>query len=132
NPEPHSYESGFAPKWIIADQIAGYLELNYDPSRGRVRFPWVAWGPYMWADGVKGRKDGLKWVREDFGADGMHPSDSGRGKVAKMLLQFLKTDPTSTPWFLAQARQMQQRRAQYLKEHPPQSSLGLIPLTDLG
>ena len=31
NPEPHSYESGFAPKRIIADQIAGYLEYNYDP-----------------------------------------------------------------------------------------------------
>jgi hypothetical protein len=47
NPEPRSYESGFAPKWIIADQIAGYLEYNYDPARGRLRFPWVAWGPYL-------------------------------------------------------------------------------------
>ncbi len=56
----------------------------------------------MWADGVKGRKDGLVWPREDFGPDGMHPSMLGREKVAKMLLQFLKTDPTSRPWFLAQ------------------------------
>jgi len=184
NPEPHSYESGFAPKWMIADQIAGYLEYNYDPARGAVRFPWIAWGPYMWADGVKGRKDGLTWTRGDFGADGMHPSESGREKVAKMLLQFLKTEPTAKPWFLANAvaqvqppaatfdpavlrqkvqrgepltpeerrfiqqragqtqaggqgggqaqAQMQKRREQYMKEHPPQSSLGLIPLTDLG
>jgi hypothetical protein len=102
NPEPHSYESGFAPKWIIGDQIAGFPEFNYDPARGSVRFPWVAWGPYMWADGVKGRKDGVVWPREDFGPDGMHPSMLGREKVAKMLLLFLKTDPTSRPWFLAQ------------------------------
>ena len=40
NPEPHAYEGGFAPKWIIADQIAGFPEYNYDPERGKVRFPW--------------------------------------------------------------------------------------------
>ena len=148
NPEPHSYESGFAPKWMIADQIAGYLEYNYDASLGAVRFPWIAWGPYMWADGVSGRKDGVKWIREDFGNDGMHPSNSGREKVARMLMQFLKTEPTAKPWFLANAAaqapavapqatgqnaaQMQKRREQYMKDHPPQSSLGLVPLTDLG
>jgi hypothetical protein len=151
NPEPHSYESGWAPKWIIGNQIFGYPEYNYDPARGRVRFPWVAWGPYMWADGVKGREDGVKWSREDFGQDGMHPSNQGRERVAKMLLDFLKTDPTSKPWFLAQAQsqatetapapqtqgargnaQMEQRRQQYMKEHPPQASVGLTPLTDLG
>ena len=140
NPEPHSYESGFAPKWMIAEQIAGYLEYNYDPERGAVRFPWIAWGPYMWADGVVGRKDGLKWMREDFGPDGMHPSNSGREKVAKMLMQFLKTEQTAKSWFLAKpqaaqgqnSEQMQKRREQYIKDHPPRSSVGFIPLTDLG
>ena len=159
NPEPHSYESGFAPKWMIANQIDGYLEYNYDPVRGAVRFPWIAWGPYMWADGVKGRKDGLKWTREDFGADGMHPSNSGREKVGRLLLEFLKSEPTAQPWFLANAvaqssspntirqnalsgapaqnpgannAQLQKRREQYMQDHPPQSSLGLIALTELG
>jgi hypothetical protein len=177
NPEPHAYESGFATKWLIADQIAGFPEFNYDPERGRVRFPWVAWGPYTWADGARARKDGLKWLREDFGPDGMHPSNLGREKVAKMLLDFLKTEPTAKPWFSGQggatiqaqapqsqsqpqgdlaelrrkvqsgqqltpeerqrvqqamAQQMQQRRQQYSKDHPPQSSVALIPLTDLG
>src|SRR5262249_45523043 len=53
NPEPHSYEGGFAVKWLIADQISGKPELNYDPAKGAVRAPWCAWGPYVWADGTK-------------------------------------------------------------------------------
>ncbi len=95
NPEPHAYESAFAPKWIIARQINSDAELSYD------KMPWLAWGPYLWSDGVKGRKDGLTYSRDDLGPDGTHPSDSGRVKVARQLLDFLKTDPTSKPWFLA-------------------------------
>lgn len=101
NPEPHAYETAFADKWVIADQISGKHELNYDPSKGPVRSPWVAWGPYLWADGNKGRKaDGLVWLREDLAEDGTHPSMSGRQKVANLLLDFLKKDPTSRPWFV--------------------------------
>ncbi len=100
NPEPYAYETGFAVKWLIADQIAGKPELNFDSRRGTVRSPWLAWGPYLWTDGVKGRKDGLVWRREDVGEDGTHPSPSGREKVARMLLDFLKSDPTARPWFL--------------------------------
>ena len=89
-------------KWIIADQIAGKPELNYDPAKGAVRSPWVAWGPYLWTDGTKGRKqDGVVWAKDDcVSSDRTHPSDTGREKVAKMLLDFLKTDPTSRPWFV--------------------------------
>lgn len=100
NPEPFAYEFGFSNKWIIADQIAGKPELNCDPAKGAVRSPWIAWGPYLWADGIKGRKDGLVWLREELGQDGMHPSHAGREKVARLLLQFLKTDETAKPWFL--------------------------------
>lgn len=100
NPEPHAYESGFAVKWLIADQIAGKPELNYDPGNGPSRAPWLAWGPYLWADGVKGRRDGLAYLREDLAGDGTHPSASGREKVAKVLLEFMKSDPTARLWFL--------------------------------
>jgi hypothetical protein len=103
NPEPHAYESGFAVKWTIADQIAGKPELNYDSAKGTVRAPWLAWGPYLWADGVNARGDGLTWQPEDFasgaGEDGIHPSMSGCEKVAKLLLDFLKNEPTARPWF---------------------------------
>ena len=101
NPEPHAYETAFAVKWLIGRQISGDPELNYDPGRGAVQAPWLAWGPCLWADGTKGRKDGLKWVREDLGPDGTHPSMSGREKVARLLLDFLKTDPFARPWFVS-------------------------------
>jgi len=102
NPEPHAYENGFAVKWVISDQLAGKPELNYDPAKGPVRAPWVEWGPYLWADGVKPSKSGLSYVREDYTeADGTHPTPSGRMKVAKLLMEFMKTDPTARGWFLA-------------------------------
>ncbi len=101
NPEPYAYEGGFAVKWAIADQIAGNPELNFDPARGPVRAPWIAWGPYLWTDGMKGRKqDNLIYNRNDLGPDGTHPSDAGRRKVAQQLLDFFKADATSKAWFL--------------------------------
>ncbi len=102
NPEPFAYEGGFSVKWLIADQIAGKPELNYDPAKGAVRAPWVEWGPYVWADGVKPNKDGLSYTIDDYvETDRTHPSESGRMKVATHLMSFLKTDSTSKPWFVA-------------------------------
>ncbi len=100
NPEPFAYESGFAVKWLIRDQISGDPGLNFDPGSGAVRAPWLCWGPYLWADGLTPRSDGLTWQCSDFGADGTHPSSSGQDKVAGLLLDFMKSDPTATPWFL--------------------------------
>ncbi len=91
NPEPFAYEGGFSVKWLIADQIAG---------KGAVTEPWLAWGPYLWADGVNANKDGLSYKREDYTAeDGTHPSPSGREKVAGRLLEFFKSDATAKLWF---------------------------------
>jgi hypothetical protein len=102
NPEPHAYETGFAVKWLIADQIAGKQELNYDVSKGPVVAPWCEWGPYLWADGTKADRDGLSYIRADYsGQDGTHPSPSGQLKVATRLMQFLKIDPTARSWFTA-------------------------------
>jgi uncharacterized protein (TIGR03437 family) len=97
NPEPYAYESAFAVKWVIERQIQGDPELSYETGRA----PWLSWGPYLWAAGMGTRSDGLSWACSDFGPDGTHPSDSGRGKVARMLLDFFKSDPTTRPWFLA-------------------------------
>ncbi|HKB36281.1 MAG TPA: hypothetical protein VKD72_07490 [Gemmataceae bacterium] len=87
-------------RWLIRDQIDGQSDLNPDPGKGRVRAPLLRWGPYLWADGVKGRKvDGLTWERGDLAGDGTHPSESGQRKVAALLLRFFKTAPTAQGWF---------------------------------
>jgi hypothetical protein len=101
NPEPFAYESAFAVRWLIEDQIGGKGHLNFDPARGEVEAPLLLWGPYLWADGVKGRKaDDLVWKREDLGGDGTHPSPAGQRKVAQLLLRFFKTDATAKTWFV--------------------------------
>jgi lysophospholipase L1-like esterase len=104
NPEPYAYESAFAVRWTIEDQMKAVSPINADPAGGEVKSPVVLWGPYLWADGIKGRKaDGLVWKREDFGNDGTHPSDSGRKKVADLLLNFFTNDETTKDWFTRKA-----------------------------
>ncbi len=101
NPEPYAYESALAVRDLIRDQIAGKPGLNPDGAKGQVEAPILLWGPYLWADGTRGRaSDDLVWTREDLGGDGTHPSPSGQKKVAEMLLKFLKTDPTAREWFV--------------------------------
>jgi hypothetical protein len=102
NPEPYAFESAFTVRWLIEDQLEGDPALNYDTAKGPVKSPLLLWGPYLWADGDSGRTiDHLVWKPEDLSGDGTHPSDSGRRKVAELLLDFVKTDPTAKPWFLA-------------------------------
>lgn len=100
NPEPYAYEYGFGVKWLIEDQISGDPAINFDPAAGPVNAPLVQWGPYLWADGLVPRSDGLIWERADFAADGTHPSASGAQKVANMLLTFFRESPTSRLWFV--------------------------------
>lgn len=96
NPEPYAFESAFAARWLIERQMRG------DPELALTRAPLLLWGPYLWADGTRGRKiDGLIWERSDFVADGVHPSAAGRQKVADLLMNFLTTDPLAKPWFAA-------------------------------
>ena len=100
NPEPYAYESAFVVRWLIRDQIKGDAALNFDVAKGPVKAPLLLWGPYFWADGVTPRNsDNLVWKREDLLGDGTHPSQSGREKVAAMLLKFMKDDPLARTWF---------------------------------
>ncbi len=101
SPEPHAYESAFAVKWLIRDQIEGDPELNPYAEKGVIRCPWLSWGPYLWADGVRPRNDGLSYLREDMIWDGVHPSPSGRNKIAALLFNFFALDRTAARWFLS-------------------------------
>ncbi len=101
NPEPYAYQGGFAVKWAIEEQITGSPALNFDPLLGTVEAPVLAWGPYLWADGLIPRSDGLTWECADFLlADGTHPSLSGALKVANRLLAMCHTDPSAMEWYL--------------------------------
>jgi centrosomal CEP192-like protein len=102
DPEPYAYESSLAVRGVIEDQLSGLPSLNWDPSQGPVMVPWLSWGPYYWANGLLARNDGLVWTCQDLKSDGLHPNDPlGRQKVATFLLNFLKTDDTTAPWYLA-------------------------------
>jgi hypothetical protein len=92
NPEPFAYDSGFAVKWLVLDRIAG-----------KTKGPWVGWGPYLWTNGERGRKDGFVWTCADTRTDGTHPSPSGQQKVAQLLLSFFTTNATARPWFVSSA-----------------------------
>ena len=105
-PEPVAYEEGFGVKWLIEEQINGDPGLAFAGSSPQA--PYLAWGPYLWADGVgsdgvvggiPGRSDGLEYPCQDFAEDGMHPSPSGRQKVATQLLNFFNTDTTAQVWY---------------------------------
>jgi hypothetical protein len=99
NPEPYAYQGGFAVRWVIEDQLNGLL-----PFTGASRTaPWMAWGPYLWADGLTPRGDGLTWACGEFADDGTHPGTTGRQKVAQLLLRFFQTDPTAREWFTGSA-----------------------------
>jgi hypothetical protein len=101
NPEPYAYEGAFVVRWLIQDQIKGDPELRCDDAKGNGKAPLILWGPYFWADGTTPRRsDHLVWERKDLAGDGTHPSQSGRQKVAEMLLKFFKEDAFARTWFL--------------------------------
>ena len=94
NPEPYAYEGAFSVRHLIQKQ------MNGDESLASAKSPLLLWGPYLWAEGEKGRKiDDLIYVKADFAGDGVHPSTSGREKVAKQLLEFFATSPLAKGWF---------------------------------
>lgn len=119
NPEPYAYESGFTIRFVLIGQIDEARLENpgsyWDSRLGDIDYrdgsaPWLAWGPYLWADGPTPRpSDGATWAREDFEADGESLSPKGAQKGARQLLNFLLSEPTARTWFLTSSPNTRQR-----------------------
>ena len=106
SPEPFAYEEGLSVKWTIESQINEGRGIAFDPRAGTLDYakraaPLALWGPYLWADGVTARSDGVSWLRTDFEDDGTQPSQAGESKVANILLEFFKNSPHTRCWFVA-------------------------------
>lgn len=119
SPEPFAYEYGYSVKFLIQAQLAQIETHTVDPVAGNLDYnagvvPWVAWGPYLWANGAAPRSDGLAWCNGeqnkpcggemDFTPDGTHPNMLGQKKVADLLMEFFLHSPFTSPW-LAASRQ---------------------------
>jgi hypothetical protein len=116
NPEPYAYETGYAIQWLIEAQIIQMRTGVIDPVAGDLNYndgtaPWIAWGPYFWADGPIPRSDGLVWCdgakspgppcngEVDFAADGLHPTTVT--KQVGLLLNYFLNSPYTQTWFAA-------------------------------
>lgn len=100
NPEPYAYEAGFTIKWIINAYINQLETGTIDPVVGKFPNVFVAWGPYMWANGATSSLSGRAWYPSDFQIDGTHPNTQGQTKAANMLLSFFKTSNYTKCWFV--------------------------------
>jgi hypothetical protein len=103
NPEPYAYESGFSVQWLVQAQIHQMETGVIDPVAGDLNengvAPWIAWGPYNWADGATPNSDGLFYLRSDFDPDGTHPNHNGTTKVGNRLLNFFLGSEFTKCWF---------------------------------
>lgn len=99
NPEPFAYEGGVAIQRVIAAQVKQEQTGTVDSLVGDLsQAPFTVWGPYLWADGMHPRHDGLTWARTDFEADGLHPSQAGERKIGTLMLNYFLASPYSGCW----------------------------------
>lgn len=90
--EPWNFETAFAVKDLIRSQVDAI-------SAGTESRPWLAWGPYLWADGLSPRSDGLFWDPAlHLEADLTHPSAGGEQQVADRLDAYLATQYAFARW----------------------------------
>lgn len=106
SPEPFAYENSFSSKFAIQAQIDQIRNGTVDQVAGNLNYkdgtaPWIAWGPYFWANGTNPRvTDGLTWVVGDYlTTDHQHPNTQGANKITQMLLYPFFETSAYTPWF---------------------------------
>lgn len=105
--EPYAYEAGFAVKWLIEAQIVQMSNGSIDARAGDLNYstgvaPWLAWGPYLWADGLEGKPSHPNWVSQDFDVASLstYKSVQGQSKVGLALTAFFTFSPFTKCWFM--------------------------------
>jgi len=104
--EPSSYWNNWSVKFIVERQIEGDPGLKYKaPDK---MSPWIAWGPHLWADGLRANKvDHLRWICEvDYKPDGggYHLSNTGKDKIGELIYDFFNESLVAADWFKYGAR----------------------------
>jgi hypothetical protein len=92
--EPQAFYEGIGVRQLVEQHITTHRQGQ--------NTPFVAWGPYMWADGDRPRSDGLRWLRSDFETDGVHPGPGAEKKWAEAMLKYMENNPLTRGWFLPQ------------------------------
>lgn len=95
NPEPFAYESGFAVRNVILEQINGNRSLDLNTT------PVLVWGPYLWTNGENKNSTGLNWSKSDYDPkDFTHPGrGTGIEKVGRILYEFFSTDALAKKFY---------------------------------
>lgn len=100
SPEPYAYETGFAVKELVERQIMGDSSLNFDPAKGTVYAPWIAWGPYLWVNGATSEGSLLSYKEDYYRKDeGLHPSHRGAQFTSFRMIEFFIKEPSARDWF---------------------------------
>ena len=85
NPESYIYNTRWSGKTFIDVPVNGHRDLRHSGNKRQVSC--VAWSPYFWPYGASSRGDGLKrTVPDDYSSHGVHPSLTGRRKLAQKQL----------------------------------------------
>lgn len=95
--EPWNFETAFAVKGLITSQVDAIVS-------GTESRPWLVWGPYLWADGLNPRSDGLFWDPAlHLETDLTHPSAGGEQQVADRLDAYLVAQDPLARWLFPAA-----------------------------
>lgn len=90
--EPQAFYEGLGVRQLVEQHIISHRQGQ--------NTPFVGWFVYMWADGANTRNDGLRWLRSDFEADGVHPGPGAEKKWAEAMLKYMENNPLTRGWFL--------------------------------
>jgi len=107
SPEPFAFEQGLAWRYLLNAQAKQLALGTIDTVAGDLvtNCPILAWGPYMWANGLTPNSLGVSWnsatdYAETTGSNAyIHPSQAGILQWTQQSMAWYSTNQFSAPWF---------------------------------